>query len=173
MRSIRWHHIAVAGLLASLAVPARATLYEFRINSSIGAGDPALSQAARVESGDIYVLIPLQSVTSVPPFTFPTLVFHGPPSGVVLASPSSQYDINFGGGLPACSPAFPQCVVPLGTTYVNYAGLSSDMWGHFQGGTAGQPLVWVPNPDPGSHSSAALPPLGVFCLSRARSPCGR
>ena len=56
-----------------------------------------------------------------------------------------------------------RCVVgTLGTTYVNYAGLTSDMWGHFQDETAGQPLVWVPNPDPGARSSAVLPPRGGF-----------
>jgi hypothetical protein len=81
---------------------------------------------------------------------------------VVLTSPSSRYDINFGGGLPVCSTAFPQCVSPLGTTYVNLVGLASDVWGHFEGGTGSAPLVWVANAAPGAHGFTAFPPLGGF-----------
>jgi hypothetical protein len=161
-------------LLAAVVSPARAALYEFTIDPAqafppstggraVGIGDPALSQGVRDPSGDVYVLVPLQSVT-VPgaPHTFPTLVFHGPAPGVTVTTPSQQYDINFGGGLPVCGPAPLPCVGALGTVYVSLVGLTSDVWGHFEGGTAGVPLVWVPNPDPGRHSFSAFAPPGVF-----------
>lgn len=145
----------LAVLIAAAASPARATLYEFRMGTAFGIGDPALSQAVRGPAGDIYVLVPLQSVTVPSIHTHPTLVFHGPPPGVVLTVPTHQYDVNFGGSLPVCgpTPAPPgaACVAALGTVYVSLVNMTSDVWGHFEGGTDGTPLVWVPNPEPGNR----------------------
>lgn len=161
-------------VFAATVSPARAALYEFTIDPAQsfppstggraqGIGDPALSQAVRDPSGDIFVLVPLQSVT-VPgaPHTFPTLVFHGPPPGVVVATPGPRYDINFGGSLPLCGPAPLPCVAALGTVYVSLVGLASDVWGRFEAGADGAPLQWVPNPDPGRHSFNNFAPPGVF-----------
>lgn len=141
----------LALLLAAAASPASGALYTFWIGSAFGIGDPALSRAVRGPAGDIYVLVPLQSVTVPGIFhTDPTLVFHGPPPGVVITVPGPEYDVNFGGSLPACGPSPLACVAALGTVYVSLLGLTSDVWGHFVGGTDGAPLVWVPNPDPGN-----------------------